>query len=113
MGDVEFVVEGPVRRADVPELCERLADLVWARGARVVTLDARGLGGPGPDAVEAVARLALTARRLGCEPRFARIDARLLGLLGLLGLGEVVGQAEEGKEPRGVEERVDARDPPP
>lgn len=112
MGEVEFVVEGPVRRADVPGLCERLAALVCERGARVVTVDARDLGGPGADAVQALTRLRLTARRLGCELRFEGVDGRLLGLLGWLGLGQVVGEAEEREEALGVEERVDSRDPP-
>ncbi|KAB8157081.1 STAS domain-containing protein [Streptomyces sp. 3MP-14] len=112
MGDVEFVVEGPVRRAEVPGLCERLAALVRERGARVVTVDARRLGGPGADALQAVTRLRLTARRLDCELRFEGLDERLLGLLGWLGLGQVVGEAEEREEALGVKERVDSRDPP-
>ncbi|MDT0268075.1 STAS domain-containing protein [Streptomyces sp. DSM 44915] len=112
MDEVLFVVEGPVRRAEVPALCDRLAAVVRARGARVVTVDATAMGGPGADALQALARLRLTARRLGVELRFVGLDRGLVGLLGWLGLGQVVGEAEEGEEPGGVEEGVDARDPP-
>ncbi|WP_078857319.1 STAS domain-containing protein [Streptomyces sp. NBRC 109706] len=112
MGEVVFVVRGPVRGADVPGLCDRLAAVVRASGALRVTVDASALGGVGPEAVGALARLRLTAKRLGCGVRFVGVDERLVGLLGWLGLGQVVGEPEEGEEARGVEEAVDARDPP-
>ncbi|UED85661.1 STAS domain-containing protein [Streptomyces profundus] len=112
MGDVVFVVRGPVRGADVPGLCDRLAAVVRASGARRVTVDATALGAGGPEAVGALARLRLTAKRLGCGLSFVGADERLVGLLGWLGLGQVVGEAEEGEEMGGVEEGVDARDPP-
>jgi hypothetical protein len=63
------------------------------------------------DAVDALARAALAARRLGCAIRLRDADPELLGLLGLVGLTrEVVGEAEDGEELR-PEEVVVPDDP--
>ena len=132
MGGVEFEVWGPVARSDVPGLCERFAAAVAAGGGGPVVVDLRALDRPGPTAVEAVSRLALTARRLGCRVSFTGVDDGLRRVLGFLGLAEIlspelagpgepgvdrgarrqaVGEPEEREEPLGVEERVDPRDP--
>lgn len=71
-------------------------------------------------AVDALARLRLTARRLGCELALRGASPELAELLALCGLAEVLGddevvgvlrEAEEREQARGVEERVDPRDP--
>jgi hypothetical protein len=65
-----------------------------------------------PDAVtvEALARLQLTARRLGRHVWFSDASPELLELLRLLGLDEVLPCADSGVEPRGQpEEREQAR----
>ena len=58
-------------------------------------------------AVGHLARLALTARRLGCAIELRDADPELLGLLGFCGLaevaglrGQVVGKAEDGEQVR-------------
>ena len=72
--------------------------------------------------VDALARLALRARRMGCAVSLRDASTEILELVGLAGLGEVlpcapgsglevVGQSEEREEPRGVEEERDAGDP--
>ena len=62
-------------------------------------------------AVDALARAALAARRLGCAIRVRDADPELLGLLALVGLTrEVVGEAEDGEELR-PEEVVVPDDP--
>jgi hypothetical protein len=71
----------------------------------------------GPDhadlsTVEALARLVLTARRQGYNVALTDICPELLALLDLVGLRrQVVGQTEDGKDPLGVEEAVEADDP--
>jgi hypothetical protein len=63
------------------------------------------------DTVDALARVVLTARRLGCAIRLQDADADLVGLLVLVGLArEVVGQPEHGEE-LGPEEVVVPDDP--
>lgn len=79
-------------------------------------------------AVELLARLRLEARRLGCGLRLRGVSRELEQMVAFCGLSDVVpveedagggllgggngGQAEEREYPRGVEERVDAGDPP-
>lgn len=64
---------------------------------------------PGLFLVDAVARLALAARRLGWGVRVA--DPSLRELLDLSGLGELCGQPELGEQPR-VDVVVQPDDPP-
>ena len=67
--------------------------------------------------VDALARLALAARRHGCAIRLDEPDPELVGLLALAGLAEVsglarqvVGQPEDGEE-LGIQEVVVPDDP--
>jgi hypothetical protein len=66
--------------------------------------------------VEALARVRLTARRLGCTVQLRRASVDLVDLLALIGLRselplEVEGQAKEREEAGGVEEEGDAGNP--
>jgi hypothetical protein len=73
--------------------------------------------------VDALARLALAARRSGRELRLVNASPELRGLLGLVGLGGVLPcpasafesgrQAEEREEPGRVEEECDPADGAP
>ncbi|RKN05570.1 STAS domain-containing protein [Streptomyces radicis] len=108
-----FVIKGPVAREDVPGICERLTAHVRRGGVGDVTVDVAEVGGANAVTLEVVARLRLTAKRLGCGIRFVNMRAGLPGLVGWLGLGEVGGKAEEGEEPCCVEEGVDPDDVPP
>ncbi len=111
-------------RADIPAQCERLRALVGASDADVVVCD---VGPLVPDlvAVEALARLRLTAGRLGCGLRLrgaSRAFEQVVAFCGLCDALPVEGQLggirwhrrqpEEREEPRRVEEGVEARDPP-
>ncbi len=111
-------------RADVPALCERLRELVGGSDPDVVVCDVRDLV-PDLVAVEGLARLRLTARRLGCGLRLRNTSRPLEQLLAFCGLYDVLPlegdlggirwhqrQPEEREPPRGVEEGVEARDPP-
>ena len=72
--------------------------------------------------VDALARLALTARRLGCRVRLEHASSELRALLALAGLAEVVPcspgsgiererKTEEREELLGVQEEGDPADP--
>lgn len=81
-----LVVPAPVTFADVPLLCERLRGLYGA-GAREVVCDLAALTRADLAAVEAVARLRLTARRAGGRVQMRNAGAGLVALLELAGLG--------------------------
>ncbi len=114
-------------RADVPAACERLRALIGACDADTVVVVC-DVGGVVADlvAVEVLARLRLTARRLGCGLCLrgsSRAFEQMLASCGLCEVlpveGELLGgwrwhgrQPEEREQPRRVEEGVETRDPP-
>ncbi len=90
--------------------------------ADVVVCDVGALVNPDAAAIDALARLQLTARRSGGQVRLRNASSRLQELLFLMGLSDVLplwrelrlessGQAEQREEPRGVEEKADPADP--
>jgi anti-anti-sigma regulatory factor len=116
-GTVVLALSGTVARGGVPELCDRLRELLRGSDAACVVCDVSALTDPGLTAVEAVARLRLTAGRLGRRFRLRGASAGLRELLFLAGLDDVLrlqagGQAEQREQPLGVEERVQRADPP-
>ncbi|WP_343240976.1 MULTISPECIES: STAS domain-containing protein [unclassified Streptomyces] len=121
---VVWVLAGPLTRAGIPELCACLRDRLHGGEPGWVTCDVAALTDPDAVTVEALARLQLTARRLGSRIRLRNAGGRLRGLLALAGLRDVLPlepglrlqpgrQAEQRKQVRGVEERVDPGDPVP
>jgi ABC-type transporter Mla MlaB component len=83
----------------------------------VLVCDVSALTEPDLATVEALARLRLTAGRLGHRVRLRGASAGLRGLLALTGLegalplwAEPTGETEEGEEPLGVEEGVEPGD---
>jgi hypothetical protein len=105
-------VAADLTRADIPGLCADLADMLRHRREGTVVCDVRAVTRPDVVTVEALARLRLTARRHGRTLVVEGAGPQLRGLIGLLGLAEPLGQPEQREEPLGVEEVVDARDPP-
>ena len=87
---IDLAVGGPIAPADVWGLCERVRALVAGADADLVVCDVGGLAGPDAACVDALARMQLTARRLGCEIRLRHGGAELHDLLVLAGLGDVV-----------------------
>jgi len=81
----------------VPWLCRRLHELV-ADGCRIVVLDAGALMRADLDAVEALARLQLAARRLGGEVRLRNVGPDVREVLNLAGVLGIV-RAEDGSYP--------------
>jgi STAS domain len=114
-------VRSPIARAAVPALCERVRVLLAAGVVEVITCEVGGLTEPDPDAVDALARLQLTARRLGRSIRLRHPRPELRDLLGLTGLCTELpcgaglgldpqGQTEQREEVR-IDEEVDPTDP--
>ena len=116
------VLGGRIARGDIQALCERIRALLKNSDVRLVVCDVGALVDPDAVTVDALARLQLTARRLGHRVRLRGACGDLQGLLLLMGLSEVLpigpelpleprGQAEEGEQARGVEEEADPGDP--
>lgn len=121
--EIVLVVGSAIADGDAALLCARLRAFVAGAGsggaAVVVVCDVHGLRAD-IGAIDALARLALTARRLGGRISLRGASEDLLrvvafcGLRAVLPLGGVQAQrqAEEREQALGVEERVDRRDAP-
>lgn len=120
-GTIVLVIGGPIALDDVPGLCERVRVLLEGGDADVVC-DVGALTDPDVGTVDALARLALAARRLGRQVQLAHASRELRDLLVLAGLGDVVPpdaglplglsrQTEQREQPRGVQKRVEPGDP--
>ena len=107
---------------EVPDLIERLGRGIVRGDSTIILCDLARLADADIATVDALARLALRARRMGCAVTLRDPSTELLELVGLAGLGEVlpcapasglevIGQPEEREEPLGVEEERDAGDP--
>jgi ABC-type transporter Mla MlaB component len=114
-------IGAPTASADLPALCDRLRSVLTDGDAEVVICDVGRLALADAAAIEGLARLQLTARRLGREIRLRNASDELHGLLALVGLCGVVGacpelrlegegQAEQREHPRRVEEEGDSAD---
>lgn len=112
MNPIVLTVTGRVTRDAVPALCTELEILL--NDPRSAAPDPAGPAGPVAPAspvecdvggveradlalVEAVARLALVARRAGRQLRLRRVGPELQGLLDVVGLADVVALEEPGE----------------
>lgn len=86
---VAFAIRGPIARADLPGLCDRVCALLSAGGAGVVVCDVSGVV-PDAVAVDALARLQLAARRQGCQIRLRGASPELRALVAFMGLRDVL-----------------------
>src|SRR5262245_48969081 len=87
---LDFSVYGPIARADLPGLCNRVRGLIGdGDGASVAFCDVSGVE---PDAVtvDALARLQLAARRFGCRVRLRNASPELVQLVAFMGLEDVL-----------------------
>ena len=111
---ISFAVGATLTRADITALCGDLAEVLRGRDRGVVVCDVTGVR-PDVIALEALARLSLTARRHGWRLVVSGGSADLLELADLLGLTdallEPVRQPEQREQAGGVEEVVDRGDP--
>ena len=84
-----FAVRGPIARADLPGLCDRVCALFEHTSPDIALCDVSSVE---PDAVtvDALARLQLAARRYGCQVRLREASAELLELVTFMGLTNVL-----------------------
>jgi ABC-type transporter Mla MlaB component len=119
---IVVVVGGPIAPGGIAALCERVRVLLEGSPADQVVCDVSALVDPDAVSVEALARLQLTARRLGRRIRLRHACGELKELLSLMGLREVLGlvpesglepkgQAEEREQRLGIQEEGDPADP--
>ncbi len=123
--DIAVLTLAAAARADVPAACDGLRALLGAHDADRVVCDVTAITAD-LAIVDVLARLQLTALRLGCQLHLRGASRELAGLLVFCGLRDVLPserpalsalgrdgrQAEEREHPVGVEERVQAGDPP-
>ena len=88
--EVAFAIRGPITRADLPGLCERVCEILTRSGETVVC----DVDGVEPDAVtvDALARLQLAACRRGCRVMLRNASEPLLELVELMGLSNVLSE---------------------
>lgn len=118
---IVIAIDGPIDRDDVPALCDRFRELLDGAGPGRVVCDVGALTVADATAVDVLARLQLTARRLGLQVRLSRPSPALVELLSLMGLRGVLPlngplgveprwQSEEREERGGVQEERDPGD---
>jgi ABC-type transporter Mla MlaB component len=90
MDTVVLLVTGPIARSQLPKLCERVRSLLEGSRAELIVCDVGPMEPPDAETVEAMARLQLTALRLGRRVRFVDASGELKDLLAFSGLTEVV-----------------------
>jgi ABC-type transporter Mla MlaB component len=90
--EVAFAIRGPIRRADLPGLRDRVRATLGDSPPRLVRCDVEGVA---PDAVtvDALARLQLAAQRRGCTVRLEHAAVELVELVELMGLANVLATA--------------------
>jgi ABC-type transporter Mla MlaB component len=86
---VACAIRGPLVRADVPGLCRRATRLLDRSGANELLCDVSQIKADAV-AVEALARIQLSARRRGCRARLRDPSSELLALRDLMGLREAL-----------------------
>lgn len=83
-------IDGRIDRDDVERLCDRVRTLLEAGQADLLVCDVSRLFAPDAVAVDALARMQLTAHRLGYGIRVRHACPYLVGLIFLSGLSDVV-----------------------
>ena len=91
LGAVVLELRGAITRSDIHALCARVQALLEKRGAAVVVCDVAGVSDPDCGTVDALARMQLTAKRMGGGLRLRGASNELHELLAMAGLCDVVG----------------------
>jgi ABC-type transporter Mla MlaB component len=87
--ELTFVLNGPVVRADLPGLYQRVCGLQEGSDALVAFCEVQRINADAVT-VDALARLQLAARRHGCQVRLRDASAQLRELVGFMGLADVL-----------------------
>ena len=93
--EVAFAIRGPIRRADLPGLCDRVCAVLAESTAVVVDCDVAGVDSDAVT-VDALARLQLAATTRGCAVRLRNASEPLLELVELMGLTHVLSERPAG-----------------
>jgi ABC-type transporter Mla MlaB component len=86
---IAFTIRGPIARADLPGLCDRVCALLAASAAGVAVCDVTGVEADAVT-VDALARLQLGARRHACRVRLVGASEELRELVAFMGLDDVL-----------------------
>jgi ABC-type transporter Mla MlaB component len=86
---VTFAIGGPITRADLPGLCDRVCALLEGTEAGIVLCDMDGVA-TDVVTVDALARLQLAARRRGCRVVLRHASDDLRRLVAFMGLADVL-----------------------
>jgi ABC-type transporter Mla MlaB component len=89
-GGTVLVMIGPITRDGIPALCERARVLLLSCHIGPVACDVGALAEPDLVTIDGLARLQLTARRLGYRVELRGACGELEELLVLTGLGDVL-----------------------
>lgn len=119
--EIVVVLHGVIVHAEIPDLCDRMRALLADGRAGTVVCDVHALVASDAAAVDALARLQLTAGRSGSRMRLRGAHEHLRTLLTLMGMNDVLrcedrsgvdasGQAEQREQARGVQEEGDPGD---
>ena len=86
---IAFAIWGPIARADLPGLRDRVCRLLHESDATTAFCDVTGVE---PDAVtvDALARLQMAAARLGCRIRLHNASPALCDVVAFMGLRDVL-----------------------
>jgi ABC-type transporter Mla MlaB component len=84
-----LAIRGPLDRADLPALLARTRTMLASSNVEVLRCEVSQLPADAV-AVDALARLALAARRSGCRVRVCGASAELRALIAFMGLADVL-----------------------
>ena len=96
---VVLAVHGRITDETVPQWCARVADLLADPEVDAITCDLSGVVRPDVTALDALARMQLTARRLGRTIRLRHASTEMCALLSLAGLTDVLPAPDPPVEP--------------
>ncbi len=104
-----LVIAGRVRASDAPLLAERLRGIVERTGTRIVVCDVATVIEPDAGTIDALARVALAARRLDCKLRLEHPTVELADLLAFAGLQDVLPWTSSSRDSAGGDAGSDVR----
>ena len=84
-----FKIHGPIARHELPGLYQRVCDVLARAGPGLLVCEVHDVAADAV-AIDALARLALAARRHGCQVRFRGASPELRALVVFMGLSEVL-----------------------
>ena len=84
-----FAIDGPIARDDLPGLYQRVCGVLARAGPDLLVCEVANVAADAV-AVDALSRLALAARRRGCQVRLRGASTELRQVIAFVGLAEVL-----------------------